>query len=71
MLVIIWCRIFCVQFLLKYIKIKICRTIILPGHLYACETWSLMLREFKDRVPKENEVTGKWRRLHNEELNDL
>jgi len=34
------------------------------------------LREFKNRVlrrifgPKKNDVTGKWRRLHNEELND-
>ena len=27
------------------IKIKICRTIILPLVLYGCETWSLTLRE--------------------------
>jgi hypothetical protein len=62
--------------------VKIHRTIILPDVLYAFETWSLMLREehrlreFKSRVlrrifgPKKNEVTGKWRRPHNEELND-
>jgi hypothetical protein len=51
--------------------------------LYGCETWSLALREeqrlkvFENRVlrrifgPKRDEATGKWRRLHNEELNDL
>jgi hypothetical protein len=48
-----------------------------------CETWSLTLREerrlrvFENRVlrrifgPKRGEVTGEWRNLHNEELNDL
>jgi len=51
--------------------------------LYGCETWSLTLREeprlrvFESRVlreifgPKRDEVTGEWRKLHNEELNDL
>jgi hypothetical protein len=51
--------------------------------LYWCETWSLTLREerrlrvFENRVlrrifvPKRDEVTGEWRKLHNEELNDL
>jgi hypothetical protein len=51
--------------------------------LYGCETWSLTLREkrrlrvFENRVlrsvfgPKRKEVTGEWRKLHNEELNDL
>jgi len=35
------------------------------------------LRVFENRVlrrifgPKRNEVTGEWRKLHNEELNDL
>ena len=50
---------------------------------YGCETWSLTLREermlrvFENRVlwkvfgPKRDEVTGEWRKLHNEELNDL
>ena len=55
-----------------------------PTHvLYAYETWSLTLREerrlrvFENRVlkkifgPKRDEVTGEWRKLHNEELNDL
>ena len=67
----------------KNLKIKIYRTIILPVVLYGCETWSLTLREehrlrvFENRVlrrifgPKRNEVTGKWRKLHNEELNNL
>jgi hypothetical protein len=51
--------------------------------LYGCETWSLTLREehrlgvFENRVlkrifgPKRDEVTGEWRKLHNEELHDL
>jgi len=60
------------------LKIKIYRTIILPVVLYGCETWSLTLREerrlrvFGNRVlrrifgPKRDEVTGEWRKLHNE-----
>ena len=48
-----------------------------------CETWSLTLREerrltvFKNTVlrkvfgPKRDELTGEWRKLHNEKLNDL
>jgi len=51
--------------------------------LYGCGTWSFTLREerrlrvFDNRVlrrtigPKGVEVTGEWRKLHNEELNDL
>jgi hypothetical protein len=31
--------------LLKNIKIRICKTIILPVVLYGCGTWSLILRE--------------------------
>ena len=66
----------------KNLKIKIYRTIILPIVLYGCETWSLILREerrlrvFENRVlrrafrPKRDEVTGEWRKLHNE-LSDL
>jgi hypothetical protein len=57
--------------------------IILPVVLYGCETWSLALREehrlrvFENRVlrrifgPRRDEVTGEWRKLHNEELCDL
>jgi hypothetical protein len=67
----------------RNLKIKIYRTIIRPVVLYGCETWSLALREerrlrvFENRVlrkvfgPKRDEVTGEWRKLHNEELNDL
>jgi len=67
----------------KNLKTKIYRIIILPVVLYGCETWSLTLRgERKLRVfenmvlrrifgPRRDEVTGEWRRLHNEELNDL
>ena len=55
----------------------------MPVVLYGCETWSLTLREerrlrvFEYRVfkrifgPKRDGVTGEWRKLHNEELNDL
>jgi len=68
--------------LTKNIKIKIYRTIILPVVFYECKTWSLTLREerrlrmFENRVmrifgPKRDEVTGEWRKLHNEELNNL
>ena len=65
------------------LKIKIYRNIILPVVLYGCETWSLTLREehrlrvFQNRVlrgifwPKKDEVTSEWKKLHNEELNDL
>jgi hypothetical protein len=54
-----------------------------PVVLYGCETWSLILREkrrlrvFENRVrrrvfgPKRDEVTGEWRKLHNEELHNL
>jgi len=67
----------------KNLKIKIYRTIILPVVLYGCETWSLILREerrlrvFENRVlrrmfgPKRDEVTGEWRKLHNEDFKYL
>jgi hypothetical protein len=65
------------------LKIRIYKTIILPAVLYGCKTRSLTLREehrlwvFENRVlrrifePKRDEVTGEWRKLHNEELRDL
>ena len=71
------------RLLSKNLKIKIYRTIILLVVLYVCETSSLTSREerrlrvFENRVlrrvfgPKRDEVTGEWRKLHNEELNDL
>ena len=70
------------RLLLKNVKLKIYRTLILPV-LYGCEAWSLILREerklrvFENMVlrrisgPRREEVTGEWRRLYNEELNDL
>jgi hypothetical protein len=51
--------------------------------LYGCEAWSLTIREehilrvFENRVlrkifgPKRDEVTGGWKKLHNEELQGL
>jgi len=51
--------------------------------VYGCETWSFTLweerklRVSENRVlrrifgPKRDEVTGEWRKLHSEELNDL
>jgi hypothetical protein len=51
--------------------------------LYGCETWYLTLREehrlrvFENRVlrrtfgPKRDDVTGDWRKLHNEKLHNL
>jgi hypothetical protein len=63
--------------------LKIYKTIIVPVVLYGCETWPLTLMEerrlrvFGNRVlrrifgPKRNEVTGEWRKLHNEELYNL
>jgi hypothetical protein len=71
------------RLLSKNLKIKTYRTIILPVVLYGCETWSLTLREerrlrvFENMVlrgifgPRRDEVTVEWKRLHNEELNDL
>jgi hypothetical protein len=67
----------------KNTNIRVYRTIILPVVLYESETWPLALREeqrlrmFENRVlrrifgPKTDEATGDWRRLRNEELNDL
>jgi hypothetical protein len=71
------------RLLSRNLKFKIHKTIILPVVLYGCETWSLTLREehrlrvFENRVlrrifgPKREEVTGKWRTLHNGELHNL
>jgi hypothetical protein len=70
------------RLLSRNLKTKIYRTIILPVVLYGCENWLLILREerrlrvFENRGlrkvfgPKRDEVTGEWRKLHNEELND-
>jgi len=67
----------------KNLKVKIYRTMILPVVFYGCETWLLTLREecrlrvSENRVlrgifgPKRDEMTVEWRKLHNEDLNDL
>ena len=67
----------------KGVKNKIYRIVTLSLVAYGCETWSLTMREecrlivLENRVlrriygPKRNEVTGEWRKLHNEEVNDL
>jgi hypothetical protein len=70
------------QFAIQILKIKIHRTIILVV-LYGRETWSLTLTEDRSRLRvfenkvlrrvfghKRDAVTGEWRKLHNEELND-
>ena len=66
----------------KNLKIKVYRTIILSVVFYGCKSWSLTLKEehglrvFENRVlrrifgPERDGVTGEWRKLHNEELNN-
>ena len=67
------------RLLSRKLKIKICRTITFPVVLYGYENWSLTLREerklraFENMVlrrifgPRRDEVTGEWKRLHNED----
>jgi PAS domain-containing protein len=59
---------------------RIHKTIILPVVFYGREIWSLTLNRLKmleNRVlrrifgPKRDEVTGRWRKVYNEELRDL
>jgi hypothetical protein len=64
----------------KNIKVKKYGTIIFRVVLCGCETWSLTLREehmlkvFDNRVLRRilglrgGEITGKWRRIHNQEF---
>jgi hypothetical protein len=71
------------RLLSKNLKLKIYKATILPEVVYGCQTRSLTLREeyrlevFEKRVlrkifgPKRYEVTGDWRKLHNEELHNL
>jgi len=63
--------------------LKIYRTVIMPVILYGCESRSFTLadghklRVFVNKVlrkiygPKREEMTGEWRRLHNEERHGL
>jgi hypothetical protein len=74
---------FVFQVSIKKMKIRIYRTIILSLNLYGCETWSLNLSEerrlrlFENWVLRgifgtgRDEVTGEWKKLHNDEMNDL
>jgi hypothetical protein len=67
----------------KNINIRIYTNIILHVVLYGCEIWSLTLREepelimFENRMlrrifgQKRDEVTGSWRKLHNDEHHKL
>jgi len=67
----------------KNIQIKTYRPTIWSVVLYGCENWSLTLREerrlrvFEYTVlkgiygPKREEVTGEWKKLHHEDLNDF
>ncbi|KAJ4437682.1 hypothetical protein ANN_17827 [Periplaneta americana] len=67
----------------KNLKVRIYKTVTLPVVLHGCETWTPTLREeqrlrvFENKVlrkifgAKRNEVTGEWRKLHNEELQAL
>jgi hypothetical protein len=64
----------------RNVKVKIYKTIILPGVSYGCGTWSVTLREehrlwvFENRVQRRilgamrDGVTGELRKLHKEEL---
>jgi hypothetical protein len=76
-------RIFCLPPLLsKNVNLNI-QNYNLPVVLYGCETWfpksneEHRLRVFEKRVlgrifrPKRGEVTGGWRKLHNEELHNV
>jgi hypothetical protein len=70
------------RLLSRNVKVKVYKPIILPV-LYGCETWPVSLREehrlrvFESRVlrrifgPKRDEMTGEWKKLHNEELHNL
>jgi hypothetical protein len=65
------------------VNIKIYEIIILTVVLYGCETWCLTYREehtlrvFENRVLrkifrfKRDDITGGWRKLHNEKLHNL
>ena len=69
--------------MLSLFHVKTYRTTILPVVFYGGGTWSLTLREerklrvFENMVlrrifgPRKDEITGEWRRLHNEELNNF
>jgi hypothetical protein len=62
------------------IKFKLYKTVILPVVMYGCETWSLILKEYRLRffVNRELRIFGpkreedrSWRKLHNDEIHSL
>jgi uncharacterized membrane protein len=67
----------------RNVNIRIYKAIFLAMNMYECVTWFRILSEenrlriFENRVlgrifgPKRDEVTGEWRKLHNEELRNL
>jgi hypothetical protein len=69
--------------LLQNVKVIIYKAIVLSVVLCGCETWSLIVREehrlrvFENMVlrrifgPKRDGLTGRWRKLYNEELHNL
>jgi len=68
--------------LVNNLKTKKYTTTILPIVLFGCDTWSPTLRVehrvrvFENRLlrifgPKGHEVTREWRKLHNEQPNEL
>ena len=71
------CRVFFLPVCIQNLKIKIYITVLMAIVLYGCQTWSLTLRVFDNRVlkrildPKSDEATGEWRRLNNKEHHDL
>jgi hypothetical protein len=83
MLAIIRCTILVFQFVLQKFKNGDTQNYNFAYCLYGCESWSLTLREksrlgvIENRVlrrvfgSKRDGVTGEWRKLHNEELNNL
>ena len=61
-------HLFFLQSAIRKFKERIYRTIILPVVVYGCETLSLTLRQERRLRfgSKRDEVTGDWRKLHNE-----
>jgi hypothetical protein len=68
----------------KNLKIKICKTVILPVVPYGCEAWSVILREhhtcrlrvFENKVLRrifrlKRDEDRLWRKLHNDKLHNL
>jgi len=74
---------FVFQFSIQNLRFNIYKIIILPVVAYGCETWSLTLRDERTLRVFDNrmlwrifglervEVTGEWRKLHNDEFNYL